>query len=350
MRDSQPDSSKFHMDTLHKRELDALVEIGKALTASLDLPEILQIIMDKVSQVLEPEAWSLLMVDDATDELYFEIIVSPAEAELRDVRLKMGEGIAGWVAEHGEPLLIADVTKDARFASDIAAMVKFDTRSIICVPLTCKGKTAGVIELINSLDEATFTETDLSVLSTIADFAAIGIDNARNFARIQQMVITDELTGLYNAGYLLEFLDYEVERARRYHNHVSVIFIDMDYFKDVNDTHGHQVGSLLLTELGNLIRGNIRKSDRAARYGGDEFVIVLPNTPKSGAYILAKTLCDKIRSSCFLTGQDHDIRITASLGIACYPTDADSKTSLVRMADKAMYAAKEANRDTVRTA
>jgi diguanylate cyclase (GGDEF)-like protein len=350
MTDTQSDSTKLNLDSRLRRELDALVEIGKTLTASLDLPEVLQVIMEKVSQVLEPETWSLLMVDDETDELYFEIIVSPAEEQLRDIRLMLGEGIAGWVAKNGEPLLIPDVTKDERFASDVDEAVEFKTRSIICVPMICKGKVAGVIELINSLDEATFTESDLSILATIADFAAIGIDNARNFARIQQLVITDELTGLYNAGYLLEFLDYEVERARRYQSHVSVIFIDMDHFKDVNDTHGHLVGSRLLSDVGKLIHENVRKSDMAARYGGDEFVIVLSNTNKDGAYILAKTLRDKIRSTNFKSEQGANIRITASLGLACYPTDADSKISLIRMADKAMYAAKDASRDTVRTA
>lgn len=333
-----------------RRELEALVDIGKALTSTLDLPEVLELIMQKVSDVLQPETWSLLMVDEQSDELYFEIVVSPAAEQLRNIRLKIGEGIAGWVAKHGKPLLIPDVTKDERFAQNVDEEVEFKTRSIVCVPLKYKNKVAGVIELINSFDEATFDETDLRLLGTLADYAAIAIENARNFARIQQLVITDELTGLYNAGYLLDFLDFEIERARRYGTELSVVFIDMDHFKDINDTNGHLVGSRLLTEVGELIGDHIRKSDMAARYGGDEFVIVLPNTPKEGAHTLAKNLRDKLRNHDFLTAQGYKIRVTASFGLASYPTDADSKLSLIRLADKAMYEAKDASRDTVRTA
>lgn len=342
--------SKLDEATRLRLEMNALVDIGKALTSTLDLPEVLRLIMQKVSELLQPKTWSLLLVDDHSQELYFEIVVSPAAEQLKSIRLKIGEGIAGWVAKNGEPLLIPDVNKDPRFAPKVDEAVSFKTRSIVCVPLKFKNKVTGVIELINSIGESTFDESDLELLSVVADYAAIGIENARNFTRIQQLVITDELTGLYNAAYLLDFLDYELSRAKRYDTEVSVIFIDLDHFKDVNDTHGHLVGSRLLSEVGHLIHEHIRKSDMAARYGGDEFVIVLPNTPKPGAYTLAKNLRDRLRSTDFLTGSGLNLRITASLGLASYPTDADTKLALVRLADKAMYAAKDASRDTVRTA
>lgn len=350
MTDSGQRLSNLDEVTRLRREMNTLVDIGKALTSSLDLPEVLQLIMQKVSELLQPKTWSLLLVDERAHELYFEIVVSPAAEQLKSIRLKIGEGIAGWVAKNGESLLIPDVNADPRFAPKVDEAVSFRTRSIICVPLKFKGKVTGVIELINSFNELTFDEYDLEILEIIADYAAIGIENARNFTRIQQLVITDELTGLFNASYLLDFLDYELARAKRYGTSVSVIFMDMDHFKDVNDTHGHLVGSRLLSEVGALVHDNIRKSDMAARYGGDEFVIVLPNTSKSGALTLAKNLRDKLRSHDFLSAQGLNLRITASFGLAAYPSDADTKLALVRLADKAMYAAKDSSRDTVKTA
>lgn len=333
-----------------KMEMEALVGIGKALTSTLDLPEVLQLVMQKISELLQPKTWSLLLVDESTQELYFEIVISPAAEQLKSIRLKIGEGIAGWVAKNGQSLLIPDVNTDPRFAPKVDQAVSFTTRSIVCVPLKLRERVTGVIELINSMGESTFDESDLEILEVIADYSAIAIENARNFARIQQLVITDELTGLFNASYLLDFLDYELARAKRYRTNVSVVFIDLDHFKDVNDTHGHLVGSRLLSEVGALIHANVRKTDMAARYGGDEFVLVLPNTDKAGALRLAKNLRNKLRSTEFLTGYGMNIKITGSFGLASYPVDADSKLSLVRLADKAMYAAKDASRDTVRTA
>jgi diguanylate cyclase (GGDEF)-like protein len=329
-------------------ELQALVGIGKALTSCLDLQEILNLIMATVSSLLKPGAWSLLMIDEDTEELVFEIAVSPAAEQLKKLRLKKGQGIAGWVALHGQPLLIPNVSEDARFAPQIDQVTAFTTHSIVCVPVQSKSRILGVIQIINSLEEGTFVENDMNILSTIADYAAIAIDNARYFRRIHELVITDDLTGLFNSRYFHELLDQEVERAQRFHSELSLVFIDLDYFKTVNDTHGHLVGSALLTEVGHLIAKNIRKVDSAARYGGDEFVIILPSTSKSGAIIMVSNLRQALRSHCFITGDGHKIRITASYGIATFPDDADSKNELVRMADKAMYEVKETTRDNIK--
>ncbi len=331
-------------------ELETLVEIGKALTSSLDLREILSVIMEKVGLLLRPKTWSMLLVDEATGDLTFEIAVSPAADRLKGIRLNKGEGIAGWVALHGEPLLIPNVEDDRRFASKVDEAVAFTTRSIACVPLKSKNRVLGVIELVNSLDDTRFSEADLKILSTIADYAAIAIENARYVEKVRELVVTDDLTGLYNARYLLDVLDYEVDRARRYGYPVSLVFLDLDFFKDVNDTHGHLVGSRLLGEVGQILRGLIRKADVAVRYGGDEFVLVLPNTPKEGAVTLASNLRQRIREHYFLADEGYRIRLTASFGVATYPTDAQSKLALVRLADQAMYRVKEETRDGVRAA
>ncbi len=350
MHDS--DALKATRDLLDKksRELEALVDIGKALTSTLDLRELLQLVMDKVSQLLRPSSWSLLLLDEKSEELYFEIAVSPIADRLKGLRLSRGEGIGGWVAIHNEPLVVDDIAADPRFAAWADRELGPGARSVLSVPLKYKNRVTGVIELVNGSTEGVFDRADLGLVAAVADFAAIAIANARSFSIIQELAITDELTGLYNAGYFLDFLDYEMERARRYSTTLSLIFLDMDYFKKVNDSYGHLVGSRLLSEVGQLIRLTIRKADMAARYGGDEFVIVLPNTSKEGAGILAEKLREGIRSTPFLTGQGHRIHVTASFGLSTFPEDGDSKVKLIQLADEAMYAAKDAGRDAVRSA
>src|SRR5262244_4514632 len=135
--------------TRHSQELTIFHDVAKALTSSLDLDSILQTIMEKMAEYFRPDTWSLLMVDEATDELYFAIAVGPAADSLKSLRLKMGEGIAGWVAKHGESLIVPDVYKEPRFAKRIDEMTKWKTKSIICVPLRAKHRSLGVIQLIN---------------------------------------------------------------------------------------------------------------------------------------------------------------------------------------------------------
>ena len=328
-------------------ELASLLEIGKAVISSLELRDVLQSIMSQVERLLQPKTWSMLLIDEQTGDLCFEIAVSPVAQELKGIRLKMGEGIAGWVAQTGQPLLIPDVSKDPRFASHVAEEVEYPVSSILCVPLKIRDRVLGVIELINTLGERTFDDDDLPLLGAVADFAAIAIDNARNYKRVSELVVTDDLTGLYNARHFHELLEYEVERCRRYKSQVSLLFFDLDHFKSVNDRYGHLVGSRMISEVGHLVRRHIRSSDRAARYGGDEYVIVLPNTGKQGVQAVAHNLLSRFREHPFQTDSGERITITASFGAATFPDDAIDRITLIRAADSAMYAAKQAGRNGV---
>jgi diguanylate cyclase (GGDEF)-like protein len=329
-------------------ELASMIEIGKALTSSLELHEVLEAIMKQVDRLIKPKAWSLLLVDEASSDLNFEIAVSPVADQLKGITLKQGEGIAGWVALHGIPLLIPDVQRDPRFATHFDEQLSFKTRSIVAVPLKIKEHVIGVIEIINSYDELVFDDTDQSILTAIADFAAIALVNARNFDRINELVVTDDLTGLYNSRHFGQLIESEFQRAQRYQTELSLVFLDMDRLKGINDVHGHLVGSRMLSELGRLIGRNIRDCDLAARYGGDEFVIVLPQTGKQQAVSLAEKLLDLMRSTDFYSDDRQVIHLTASFGVATYPQDADSRIELVRAADIAMYHAKEAGRNCVK--
>jgi diguanylate cyclase (GGDEF)-like protein len=344
-------SDQSTLSTLEQRnrELEVLIEIGKALTSTLDLGDVLTLIMEQLRRLLHSQAWSLFLREADSGELSCEIAATPAGPH-KDTRLPQGTGTAGWVAERGEALLIPDLRLDPRFTDTTGRSPTFTPRSVLCVPIRNRDAVLGVIELVNDAEERSFTRDDLQVLATIADYAAIAIGNARNFRRINELVITDDLTGLYNCRHLYTLLDEEIERVRRFGGKLSVIFIDLDFFKRVNDTRGHLIGSRTLAEVGRLIRGNIRKICKAARYGGDEFVVVLPNTGKSGAMALATRLRELFREHTFRDDDDTPFNLTASFGLATFPSDANSREELLRIADQAMYRVKASTRDAVQSA
>src|SRR5437016_10757934 len=175
--------------TRQSPELTIFHDVAKALTSSLDLDSILQTIMEKMAEYFRPDTWSLLMVDGEREELYFAIAVGDAAEALKNVRLKVGEGIAGWVAKHGEQLIVPDVLNDPRFAKRIDEVTKWETRSIICFPLRAKHRVLGVIQLVNvHLDN--FTDQEMFFLQSLSDYAAIAIDRSEEH--------TSELQSLTN--------------------------------------------------------------------------------------------------------------------------------------------------------
>jgi diguanylate cyclase (GGDEF)-like protein len=330
----------------HLQELAIFHDVAKALTSSLNLDSILQTIMAKVAEYFKPDTWSLLMVDEPIDELYFAIAVGDAAEALKSVRLKVGEGIAGWVAKHGEPLVVPDVYNDPRFAKRIDEMTKWQTRSIICIPLKAKQRVLGVIQLIN-VPMSSFTDSEMFFLRAICDYAAIAIDNARSVERIQELTITDDCTGLFNARHLYKTLEAEVYRSARFNYEFTVLFIDLDHFKQVNDTHGHLIGSKLLAEIGYTIKSHLRLIDYAFRYGGDEFVVLLPQTGKESGLVVARRLLDSFRGSRFLKDDVLNLNVRASIGLAAYPDDAKSAHEIIRQADEMMYEVKNSSRDNI---
>jgi diguanylate cyclase (GGDEF)-like protein len=331
------------------RELAIFHDVAKALTSSLNLNSVLQTIMEKVAEYFRPDTWSLLMVDDAKSELYFAIAVGDAAEMLKTVRLKVGEGIAGWVAKHGEPIIVPDVYADPRFSRRVDEMTRWETRSIICLPLKAKHRVLGVMQLINVGPEA-FADDELFFLQALCDYAAIAIDNARSVERIQELTVTDDCTGLFNARHLYKVLEAEVYRSARFGYEFSVIFLDLDHFKAVNDTHGHLTGSKLLREIGNAIKAHLRLIDYAFRYGGDEFVILLPQTSKDQAMVACKRLLDVLRNTRFLQEEELNLIVRASFGLASYPADAKTSHEIIRQADEMMYLVKNTTRDNIAVA
>ena len=328
------------------QELNIFHDVAKALTSSLDLDSILQTIMEKMAEYFRPDTWSLLMVDEEKSELYFAIAIGSASEALKNVRLKVGEGIAGHVAKFGEKLIVPDVRKDRRFTKRIDDLTQMETHSIICVPLKSKLRVLGVIQLVN-VEMKSFSHEEEFFLQALSDYAAIAIENARSVEKIQELTITDDCTGLYNARHLYKTLEQEVYRSSRFGYEFSVLFIDLDHFKQVNDTHGHLIGSKLLAEIGYLIKAQLRLIDFAFRYGGDEFVVLLPQTGKNSALVVARRLRDSMRASAFCKDEGLNLNIRASMGLATFPHDAKTPHDIIRQADEMMYMVKNSTRDNI---
>lgn len=329
------------------KDLVIFHNLARALTSSLELDSVLHTIMEQMRQFFEPETWSLLILDEARKELYYAVAVGQSEAELRDLRVPLGEGMAGWVAQNGESLIVPDIEQDGRFPQDNPG--RFQLRSAICMPLLSRQRTLGVIQLFNCRLES-MTEYTISFLHILCDYAAIAIENARAVEKIQALTITDDCTGLYNQRRLQQVLEEQVQRSRRGKKQFSVIFFDLDYFKRINDNHGHQIGSRLLSEVGDCMRRFVRPADIPFRYGGDEFILLLPETAKDQAESIARKMLDRLRSEVFHVEPGLDLQIRASFGVASYPEDGSSGQDIVRAADAAMYLVKGTTRDDVAVA
>jgi diguanylate cyclase (GGDEF)-like protein len=328
--------------------------VARALTSSLDRDTILRAIMQQMEQFFKPETWSLLLVDEARRDLYYAVAVGHTESGLRDLRIPIGHGLAGWVAQHGESLIVPEVAEDPRFdprfahlAEETAATSSFRIQSAICMPLRSRNRTLGVIQLFNCRFDA-LTDYTISFLHVLCDYAAIAIDNARAVERIQELTITDDCTGLYNVRYLYRMLEGHIDSSTHGDAPFSLIFIDIDHFKNVNDEHGHLVGSHILKEVGQTLRAGLRKQDVVFRYGGDEFVILLPGAGKRAAQIVAERILKNLRDRSF--GNILALEIRASFGVATWPEDGSSVHEIIRAADIMMYLVKGTTRDNVAVA
>jgi len=329
------------------RELQAFNEIGRTLAGTLELHEVLALIMEKVSEVLRPGHWSLLLVDEARRELVFEIAVGEGAERLKSMRLPIDEGIAGHVARSGEPVLLADARTDPRFATRFDEASGLVTGSVLAAPLLARGRVLGVVELVNPRGTRTFDAHDLRTLGALSDYAAIAIDNARAYERIRELTLRDDHTGLFNARHLWQQLASEEARSRRTGRPFSLVFLDLDRFKAVNDRHGHQAGSAVLREVGELLARQIRSIDVPVRYGGDEFVVLQPETDRAQARAAAERLRRAVNGAVFLRSRGLEVRVTASFGIATFPDDGRGAEELLHRADAAMYRVKETTRDGI---
>lgn len=273
------------MDINKKEDLDDLVkltffsDIVKGIASAKTINEVIRHVMNQIGAIFAPLNWSLLLRDRKTDELFFRVAVGKNAEKLKGQKVPRGTGVANWIAENGQAVIIEDVTRDSRFNSHFDDVTGFKTKSIIGVPLKTEESVFGVIELINKLNGKNFTPFELKILSTIGDFAAIAIAKVYYFSALKKIATIDPLTGIYNRRIFDKQFKKEAERCKRYNDELSILMLDIDEFKKINDQFGHPAGDKVLKNLAVILKKNVRKVDTVARYGGDEFVILMPSTP-----------------------------------------------------------------------
>ena len=329
-------------------EIQTFHEVARALTSSVDLTTILHNIMQQMTRFFSPQAWSLLVLDEPKGQLYYGVISGGQTEKLRRKRIPLGQGIPGWVAQHGEPMILTTMPEDADLSDELPAN-SGRVESLICLPLRVRNRTYGVLQMINCHPES-MRNHEIFFLHALCDYAAIAIQNARSFEQIQLLTITDDCTGLHNARHLYERLEHTLERSQRTRKPVSLIFFDLDHFKLVNDTYGHLNGTRLLAEVGHMVRDSLGMLDTGYRYGGDEFVVLMPHQAKQRGVELARRLLEKLRTTSFLTEAGLNLHLQASFGVAAFPEDGMDIHSIIRAADCAMYYVKHTTRNQVAAA
>lgn len=329
--------TKARHDTSDLIHLSYFTDLGKAIVRSNTIRELLGSVMEHVGSVFAPRNWSLLLVDSRKKELVFSLVIGKASETLKGMRIPIDEGVAGWIVRTGQSVIVEDVNKDPRFNSTIDRVTNFKTESIIGVPLKSKNRIFGVIELINKIDGEPFTPFDLQVLSTLADFTAIAIEKIFYINTMKKISREDYLTGSLNRRSMDIILQREVERCRRYKTNLSVLLVDIDDFKGINDSHGHLEGDEVLCCCARILKDCVRKIDYIIRYGGDEFAVIMPDTARESAEKARKRIYDAVERN---TREGKGIPFSVSIGL--HSSASSSLTELLHLSDQDLYKEKEA--------
>ncbi|GIJ48495.1 hypothetical protein Val02_53810 [Virgisporangium aliadipatigenens] len=329
-----------------------LALLGDTLSGTHDLSRILNVTLHTARAATGAQAGVVLLYDPVSKLLVAQSAIGSlpeSDVDLGGLRLKLGEGLLGAIAESGVP-------ERGRFSA-VTPLAPHEPRAqtYIAVPFAAPAVTEGeeaargLLVLYDRVGPEEFDVGDLVTLTTFAGQAAVALDNVRLHEEAQRLSLTDPLTGLFNYRYLRESLRRELERANRFNRTLCVVALDLDHFKHVNDRYGHGAGDAVLAELARRIRGVTREVDFAFRRGGEEFVILLPETDAAGGAALARRLGAAVRRTP-VTTRNGPVTVTLSIGVAVYPEHGTTGSAVLEAADMALYAAKAAGRDTCRIA
>lgn len=367
------DSSKVHiannetlsLTIMRRKNKDSVRMIG------IDLGMVLREIAEWANKFVPSESGSILLddpirkLDETLDgRLYFAACFGRSAESLVGTHISDSKGIAGETYKGGKPYISKDVASDDKFHGEIDKKTSYRTQSIICAPIKIKDSIIGVIELINRQHRTNFDANDLILLEIFAGYTALLMENSLAAREFEEMSKRDNLTGLYNDRFFMMRLEAEAGRASAQREDTSVIFFDLDRFKEINDTHGHLAGSRVLREIGALVAELFADTNAVcARYGGDEYAVIMPGTSGDEAMMYAEAVRSRIEGFTFLAepgprGEPaYNIKgiITASVGVASQSTSVPKELSvpqdmgeaLLRAADQAMYKAKNSGKNKV---
>lgn len=303
-----------------------MIEMVRAVNSSHDPERVADAILTRVADWVPASSWMVLAGDGQAPPQVM------ASRGLTPVTEGAGDVVGSYVLRAGELFATRDLSDDRRVSSQARV-------SALAWPLICRGRTCASLVAVDRRpsEREPRLGSALGAIEAALEPGAIALDNAMRIQRAEALSVTDDLTSLYNARYLAQVLRREVKRASRAGRPLSLLFVDLDGFKSINDSHGHLFGSRALIEAAEVIRGSARETDVGARYGGDEFALVLPDTGSEGAVAVGERVRERIANHGFLEQDGLNIRLTASVGVATLPDVASSMESLIQFADKAMY-------------
>lgn len=334
------------LEDSHSALKQSLSWMGRTLSSSLDLNRTLAAVVDASMESLRAEAAALYMLRPGQRELYVKVARHLPDGLVRE-RVEVGAGLVGWVAQTGSS---ACLPRDAGSIPVPSGEASRDEVALL-VPLfnPQQGDVLGVLALYGRTSGGVYTPSDVHTLESFASQASVAIENVRLHRLTEQASVTDSLTGLWNLRYFERRAEEEVERATRFGHHLALLVADIDHFKAVNDRFGHPAGDRVLVEVSRRMGDEVREVDTLARIGGEELVLVLPETSVEGALQTAGRIRRRVGASPIATGVG-EVTVTISLGVAAFPQHGTTAAELLRAADRAMYAAKAAGRDRVMAA
>ncbi len=331
------------LQTALKRRLsraDVLADLIRAFNSSLEPERVGESLVARASEWIPAPGWLVLAVDGGGRTR--KMASTPLTPSLETA----AEAIGGWVMRSGEMFSAANLAEDRRLTETCQV-------ATVAFPLVCRGRTIGALVALDTEPSRTaprFAPATLTALLSGIEPGAIALDNALRVQRAEALSVTDDLTQLYNSRYLSQVLRRETKRASRSGRPLSMLFVDLDGFKAINDTHGHLYGSRALVEAASVIRASARETDMVARFGGDEFALILPDTGSDGASAVGERVRDRIAAHSFLQGDGLAIKLTVSVGVATLPDVAASADGLIQAADEAMYWVKDHGKNGIHVA